>query len=243
LGEDPFSYTGTTIGFVLRYIGYTVLSIITLGVYGPWAMKNMIKYVAENIQYRQNKLSFEGDGFSLFLIGLVALILPLFVVCIVFAMTIKSTGTNTFLKLPLFMLFYLAIIPFAYFAMKWMYNIRYNQYQIRWNTEAIPAIVKILQEVFLSIITLGIYAPAAHVRLYAYFVDKTKITGDDGTSYTLKTSLNTFEAWKTIWIQCLLTIITVGIYGAWAYCKMIALYANSTSIERVYGVSPSDRTI
>lgn len=232
LESSPFSYTGTTWQFFLMYIKNVLLSLVTLGIYFPWAIRNFVRHIIGNTEYRQNRLSFEGNASTLFLIGIFAVFIPMIIVATAATMTFHDFETNPYVSIPVTMFMYLLLIPYVYFMIKWNSNIRYAAYAIQLNTSAIPSILKILQEVVLSIVTLGIYFPAAHARLFRYFAEKTEVYKDDGTSYSLKTNLDVLEAWKITWVQCLLSIVTLGIYGAWAYSKVAALYVNSLSIEK-----------
>jgi len=38
------------------------------------------------------------------------------------------------------------------------------------------------------------------------------------------------SVWKTVWSPILLKIVNMGIYGAWAYCKVAALFVDNTSL-------------
>ena len=43
-------YKGTGAGLLGRYILWTILTVITLGIYGPWMYNNLVRYVIEHIE-------------------------------------------------------------------------------------------------------------------------------------------------------------------------------------------------
>ena len=74
-------------------------------------------------------------------------------------------------------------------------------------------------EILLTIITLGIYFPIAMIRLYKYFADKTIANGTD-RKLKFGYDIDPLNDFLFIWGQTLLTIITLGIYYPWAFCKI-----------------------
>jgi uncharacterized membrane protein YjgN (DUF898 family) len=232
LNGVAFRYTGSSPEFVLMYIGNGILSVLTLGIFAPWAIRNVLRHVAKHVEYERDGFGFEGKALDLLEMSIGALVLPIILICIGLALLGKGIGALSAWGLPMVLCFYLVLVPFVYFSLKWMVNFRFGKARIRLDAEAIPSILKILQELFLSIVTLGIYAPAAHARLFKYFADRTKVSKDDGSIWSVKTTLDTLQAWKLTWTVILLTIVTAGVYGAWAYCRTISLYADSTRLER-----------
>jgi len=164
---------GSFFGKVL--LGY-FLSIITLGIYSPWFMKDLTKFFMENSSYNSNKFKFKGDGFTLFLIITFCVIVPSFILggLIVFG-TVYMANTGAESTTPFmyaYLLIYLFMIPYMYLLYKWFVDIDFKEYHISWKTDFWNACGKILLEMFLSVITLGIYMPLAFIRLYDYFVKK-----------------------------------------------------------------------
>jgi uncharacterized membrane protein YjgN (DUF898 family) len=74
-------------------------------------------------------------------------------------------------------------------------------------------------EIFLSIITIGIYYPMAMIKLYKYFTDKT-VARSAERSLIFGYDIETTDDFLMIWGQTLLTIVTLGIYFPWALCKI-----------------------
>ncbi len=122
------------------------------------------------------------------------------------------------------------MIPYMYYTYKWMVNIDYKNYNIKWETNFWDSCGKIGLELLLSVITFGIYYPMAAIKLYKYFTDKTIAqAGKIKRKFGFDTdSVNDF---LFIWGQILLTIITLAIYYPWAISKVGKRFLSRTYFE------------
>ena len=50
IGGKNLKFNGTAMGLFGRWILWFLLSIVTFGIYGFWAIRNVIKWVVENIE-------------------------------------------------------------------------------------------------------------------------------------------------------------------------------------------------
>ena len=123
-------------------------------------------------------------------------------------------------------------IPFMYLRYKWMVNIKYKDYHIQWDTDFWNSCKTILLQVFLSVITIGIYYPFAIVKLFKYFAERTVAVSDTRTK-KFGYDIEPREDFLFIWGQWLLTIITLGIYYPWAFCKVADRIMSKTYSEEV----------
>ena len=123
------------------------------------------------------------------------------------------------------------MIPYMYLIYKWMVNIDYKKYNISWETSFWPSCGKIAFEILLSIITLGIYGPLAMLRIYKYFADRTVAVADD-SKFKFGYDIDHLNDFLYIWGQILLTIITIGIYYAWAFSKIGNRILSKTYLEK-----------
>jgi len=222
-----------------KYLGIVflgmLLTIITLGIYSPWFVRNLQRFYINNSSYNDNKFSFQGEGGKLFVIILLTVIVPMIIVGIsmylLFGKDI-STQTKSY-QIINQVVMNLLLIPYMYFIYKWVVDIRYKEYHIKWETEALPSIGKIAVEVILSIITFGIYFPLAFVRLYKYFTEKTKGKALDNQTITFGYDIDQLNDFLLIWGQILLTIVTLGIYYPWAICKISKRILSKTYMEKI----------
>ena len=59
IGGKQLAFKGTGGGLFGRYIGWSLLTIITFGIYGYWATRNYIRWAIENVEVSLPKLSSE----------------------------------------------------------------------------------------------------------------------------------------------------------------------------------------
>jgi uncharacterized membrane protein YjgN (DUF898 family) len=217
------------VGLVLKGI---LLSIITLFVYAAWFVKDIYRFFVNDSSYKNEPFVFQGKGKDLFLIIIVTLLIPIIVLTIIMAriFTLTPGEVSTSYMIINQIVIWLICIPYMYSFYKWMINIDFKNYKIRWETELVPSCKKIALEILLSIITIGIYFPMAMIKLYAYFAERTIAqSGDVKRRFGFETDyVNDF---KFIWGQMLLTIITIGIYAPWAISKIGTRILKRTYIE------------
>jgi len=102
---------------------------------------------------------------------------------------------------------------------------------IWWSTGLLPSTGKIIIELVLAIITAGFYFPMAFIRLYRYFAEHTKSNIVDGKQITMGYDGDQVTDFLYIWKQILLTVITLGIYYPWAFCRIVTRVLNQTFLK------------
>jgi uncharacterized membrane protein YjgN (DUF898 family) len=205
------------------------LSIITVGVYIPWFIRNINRFFINNTYYKTRNFEFKGEGVNLFVIILLTLFIPLMFIIIGLAIIIIRDKENV----ETYMLIYqlalpLIMTPYYYLFYKWIVNIKFDDYHIQWDTRFWSSCGKLALEITLSVITIGIYFPLAAVRLYKYFVMRT-IAIKKEQRFPFDYDIEPGKDFLFIWGQMLLTIITLGIYYPWAYCKITERILGKTS--------------
>lgn len=68
------------------------------------------------------------------------------------------------------------------------------------------------------------------LKLYKYFVEKTVAT-NDSRKLTFGYDIEPSQDFLFIWGQTLLSIITLGIYYPWAFCKIGSRVLSKTYLE------------
>ncbi len=101
---------------------------------------------------------------------------------------------------------------------------------IWWITEFFPAVGKNAINSVLAVITFGIYFPMAFIRLYRYFAEHTKSNVVDGKQITMGYGGDLRADFIFIWGQILLTVVTFGIYGPWAFTVVLQRVVNQTFV-------------
>lgn len=231
--EDFLSFDGTFGRFFGVFMGGLFLTIITLGVYLAWYTRKVFRFFVDNTTLKGDAFAFKGTGGRLFLILLLSMVLPiaLFSVFVV-SMQVTHASSELLVAGSLFyqLIMSFIMIPYMYLVYKWMVNVTYKHYSIQWQTSFWSSIGKLFIEIFLSIITLGIYAPLAFVRLYAYFIHRTVAQSDDATRLFVFEP-DPFNDFLFLWGQILLTIVTLGIYYPWMICKVSSRFLGRTYLE------------
>ncbi len=221
-----------------KYIGTVLLgfflSIITLGVYLAWFVRNMHRFFVNNSSYDSHNLKFQGKGGKLFVILLLTIIIPIIILSIVMAKFIMANGMQQVSSFVIIqqLITVIIMIPYMYLIYKWMVNVDYKDYHISWETDFWPSCGKIGLEMLLTIITVGIYMPLASVRLYKYFAEKT-LVADNDNKLRLGYDIESLNDFLLIWGQTLLTIITLGVYYPWAFCKIGNRILGKTYMEKI----------
>ncbi len=85
---------------------------------------------------------------------------------------------------------------------------------------------------FLSIITFGLYSPIAKLRLYHYFINRTKSNETEAGQLHFGYEPEGKEDYLYVFGQTILSIITLGIYYPWAFCNIGQRIAGKTFIEK-----------
>ncbi len=222
----------------VRYIGIIVtgllLSIVTLGVYVPWFIKNMHSFFIRGASYNTHKFAFKGAGGKLFLIMTLTIFIPFLLVGIVLFSILESTvdihSQNFLLIYQLIVMF--SLVPNIYLILKWMADIRYKDFLIRWDTGFFAATGKIAIELVFAVITFGIYFPLAYIRLYHYFIGHTKSNIVNGQQLSMGYDSDQISDFLYMWGQILLTVVTVGIYYPWAFSRIAGRVFSRTYLER-----------
>lgn len=230
--DKSVSFNGKFGKFVGVVLGGLLLSIITLGVYMAWFNRNIHRFFINNSAYENEFFAFQGKGGRLFVIYLLTLFLPIIALTIIMTQVfmVNSEDPSTSYMIIQQIITWIIMIPYMYLVYKWMVNIDYKNYTIKWETEFWNSCGKIALEILLSVITLGIYFPMAMIKLYAYFTEKTIAqSGEVKRKFGFETdNINDF---LFLWGQILLTIITLGIYYPWAICKIGTRILSRTYLE------------
>lgn len=226
---------------ILRFVGLLflnlILMIITLFIYTPWAIRSLHRFFSGSISYNGGNFNFIGRGSYLLLIFILSLLVPFFIVSSVVMhfftgdvfFTAGKVNMEQLNKIgysyQIIMAF--VIIPYTYLFYNWLFNFTYKNYFINWETDFWLACGKIFKELFLSVITLGIYIPMALLNLYKYFIERTVMQSGEG-NYSFGFDLDAKKDYIFVLKQTLLSIVSLGFYYPWAICKVGAMVLGKT---------------
>lgn len=234
--DRSMKFTGTLGKFIGKVLLGLFLSIITIGIYTAWFINDMHKYFINNSSYNSEYLEFNGKGGKLFVILSLTLMIPMIILITIMTMYIVGHPDNALLIGRVFQIsMVLVLIPYMYYIYKWMVNVSYKGYIMYWETKFWNSCGKIAIEIIFSMITIGIFAPLAMVRLYKYFADKTIVVADD-SKLKFGYDIDQLNDFLFMWGQMLLTIITLSIYYPWAYCNIRSRILSKTYLIKISGV-------
>ena len=236
-----FTFTGKFGDYMLLLIGGFLLTLITLGIYGPWFLTKIMKYFTANTRYEEDNFEFKGKGSELFLIILLTLVIPMILVTVILISTLVGVAIGTGTEpdnlknastLIVVIVMFIILIPYCYYVYKWYANLRFRDYDIQWKTNFWNSAAQIALQMFLSFITLGIYSPLAMLKLYKYFAERTEANSavaNKKFGYDLESG----KDFLFLWGQLLLTAITLGIWFPWAYSRINERVIGKTFFETI----------
>lgn len=107
---------------------------------------------------------------------------------------------------------------------------RHGAVHLTFTGRGAPLLVTLLLGCLLTILTVGIYGAWFTAKLIRFFTDNTTAVAADGTRFRLRFEATGGQLLTTVLLGYLLTIVTMGIYGPWFYCKLQKLIASRTTI-------------
>lgn len=73
-----FGYRGDRKEFSMSFFKWILLTLITLGIYGPWMSINIRKYILSNVKFGDIEFDYNGDGGDYFVLNLKGYFLTIF---------------------------------------------------------------------------------------------------------------------------------------------------------------------
>lgn len=230
--ENTVQFEGGFLTYVGKMLLGIFLSIVTLTIYMAWFIKDLAKFFTNNSTLNGERFEFKGKGLRLFIILLLTMILPM-TALIIYDINYMKPSDPSWISMLFFQGFFMIMmIPYFYFVYRWSVDIEYNGYSIKWRTSFFESFLKILTEMLLTVVTLGIYLPMAYLRLFDYFSAKTFAESETKT-LQFGFDYNAKKDFFFIWGQLLLTFITLGIYYPWSISKVGKRYLSQTYVKEV----------
>jgi uncharacterized membrane protein YjgN (DUF898 family) len=202
-----------------------IFSILTLGLYYPWAKAKTLSYLYSHTSFQDQPFAFTGTGKEMFKGFLKAL---LFLIVIYSFLMIGILQHLVWLFLIGYILL-LLILPIAIHG-----AYKYRMAKTTWRgirfgyLGSRSELTKLFfKDLFFTIITLGIYGSWFHIHLRSYILDNIKVGNasfsykGNGTSYFIINLKG-----------MLLTIVTLGIYIFWWKKKQFEYYMNNLELTQ-----------
>lgn len=227
--KKRFKYFGKGSEFALIYFKNLLLTIVTLGLYYPWARVEKLKYHYQSTDLDNTRFVFHGTGNEVFK-GFIK-VYVIFIALYLFLLYGMQTGSGTMAAISVgtFYLFLIGIIPFAIHGAA-----RYRSSRSSWKGihfkylgDRMELFWKCVTGFLLTIVTLGIYGAWFSVDIRKYIVSHLRF-GNLSFDFTGKGE-------TLFWINLKMVLLmypTLGIYSFWYYKNLYAFYANNTEITQ-----------
>jgi uncharacterized membrane protein YjgN (DUF898 family) len=227
--KKRFKYLGKGSEFAVIYFKNLLLTIITFGLYYPWAKVERLKYHYQATDLNGSRFSFTGTGNEVFkgFIKVYVILIGLYAFLIYGTQT--QNETYTLIALGVFYLFFILIIPFAIHGAA-----RYRASRSSWKGihfkyigDRMEFFWKCIGGFFLTIFTFGIYGSWFSVDIRKYILTHLKF---GNLSFDFKGT-----GGKLFWINLKMVLLmypTLGIYSFWYQKNLWNFYAENTEITQ-----------
>lgn len=203
-----------------------LLTIVTLGIYYPWAKAKTLQFMFGQTTLNDDAFAFHGTGKEMFK-GFIKVI-------IIFAILFGILSLFIYLDLPSVGLlsFYLIVIAIMPLAIHGSYKYRMSRTSWRgvrfgYRGDRNEFVKLFFKWIFYTVITLGIYSSWFKMNLRSYVLSNIRF-GDaemnydgDGGDYLLMNIKGYF-----------LSVITLGIYSFWWQKDIFEYYVNNLSLHK-----------
>lgn len=214
------------------YFGVVVvnwlLTILTLGLYYPWAKERTLKYLYSNTYLENDNFQFTGTGKEMF-IGFIKIFGIVFFLYagVFFSAKAQSTGLMIIFLIA-FYVFFLGIIPFAIHGFYRYRMSRTNWRGVRFGYRGDRGtLIKLyFRDLFFTIITFGIYSFWMTTNLRNYTLSNVKFGNAE-----FKYKANGADYFILNLKGILLTYVTLGIYSFWFQRDIIRFYFDHLTLN------------
>ena len=213
-----------------KYFGILIknwlLTIITLGIYYPWAKAKNLQFIYGSTSLNNDRFSFHGTGREMF-VGFIKTI-------VLFGLIYGMAFLFAYLEMTVLgsILFYFTFIAAVPVAIHGSYRYRFSRtswhgirFGYRGNRSELFS--DYFKWIFFSIITLGVYGSWMKIKLRSYLMNNVRAGNVEfnfkGAGYAyFKMNLKDFG----------LTLITLGIYSFWWQRDLFAYYVNNLTLNK-----------
>jgi uncharacterized membrane protein YjgN (DUF898 family) len=237
LSEKRFQFHGEGTDLFKIYIVNAILTLLTLGIYYPWAKASLKQYLYKETEFSGSRFQFHGTGKEMFMGMIKSFII---IVAILATGAVLGYFVNPFVGLLVVYLILIAIIPFAIVS-----GLKYNLSRSSWRGihfgyrgTAGDMAKEFYLGIFLTIITLGIYSAWYTVNLQKEIMSNSKF-GDVEFEFTG----NGGDLFMKMLVGYIATVFTLGIYSFWLRADIYNYFNYHTNIKHNDSESRLDSTI
>ena len=202
-----------------------LLTVLTLGIYYPWARAKSLRYIYGKTVLNNEHFHFSGTGKEMFR-GFIKVILGYVLLLIVFFFL------NLINPILAVILLYLAILFFIPFAIHGSFKYKMSRTSYRgirfgYRGDRIEFILNFIKWIFLSIITLGIYSFWMDMQVRKYTHENIRY-GDVEFTNTSKGG----DWLGVVLIGYFASVFSLGIYFFWWQKDIFEYYINNIGMKK-----------
>jgi len=191
-----FRFKGTYEGTLMILFVWPMLSVLTLGILLPKAIQQSNEYIVNSSSYGTSPFKFHGTykDYGLIFLMMLAAIIAFAIVVITITVALPQIA----IIVPLLaVIFYLGLIAFFMTATVNLFYQRLSLVDHEFDSQiTLTGFIKVaLMNLFLIVITFGLYAPAAHIRMLKYF--------SENIAMKVNGNLDDFSAAETVKVSAL----------------------------------------
>jgi uncharacterized membrane protein YjgN (DUF898 family) len=211
-----FRFHGDGLSFFLLLLKNLILTLITLGLYTPWARTERRRYIWSNLEIHGQRLQYVGTGKELFF-GYVR-VLGVYAIALFIGFVADKLPRilQVIINLSLTAVF-LIVIPYAiYWSRAYVLSrTRWRGIRLGLVGSSKPYAHTFITTYLLSLLTLGFYTPFMIHRLRVIITGNSRL-GSAPFAYDGKAG----EFWWLCIKGFFLTVLTLGIYYPWFQVKL-----------------------
>lgn len=193
-----------------------VLTMVTCGIYMPWFIAKLASYVSSRTTVAtarsQTRLAFQGSGKELLILGLKGFVL-------------------TPLTLGVYGFWFLCDLIRFFTERGAGQSSDGTQYELRFGMSGLDLLKASIVGYLLTIVTFGIYAPWFICSIRQLMSERTTMLANGQPVGTFEFHGSGGNLFKTFVIGYLLTVVTLGIYGAWFQVKLKRFFMEHTLVR------------
>jgi uncharacterized membrane protein YjgN (DUF898 family) len=225
------SFHGTGSSLFLLILKNVLLTIVTLGVYAPWAATERRKYVWQNVEFHGQRFIYGGTGLELFLGYVKVLVGYALFLGVPALVRLISPDLGNAVQIA-FALGVVALIPFAVYWSRAYLLSRSTWRGIHFSMEpgAGSFARTFILGYLLTLVTLGLYMPVWLNKLRKISTDRSRF-GNQAFRY----DGDDLAVWVMSMKGLLLSILTLGIYYFWFRAELSRYEVEHTHFGQARG--------
>lgn len=230
--QHRFAFRGEGLALFTLILKNMLLTLVTLGIYAPWAKTERRKYMWQNIEIAGHRLRYHGTGRELFIgYAKVMLAYGTFIGLPMLIGWVAGKTTALIVQLGL-ALALLGVIPYAIWGARryLLSRTSWRGVHFRLEGDAHAYAKMFIGGYLLTLVTLGFYGPHWMNRLYRAMTEASAL-GTRRFEYRGSDK----QAFRIMAKGVLLTLVTFGIYGFWYQANLLRFHLENTWFDGAHG--------